>query len=151
MSRLKQNQTARALFNLNEELAYTVYEIDETIKLLTLLIEKNKGYTKEGSKIKTSFENLKANMVITTGDNYIASAEKQLREKLGELYYEVASIFTAPSASQLENMEVIKLRFDTAINDFKTLKSKNEASYLKQSKEQNVPFVLKTFNEFVAD
>ena len=150
-ARLKQNQTARALFNLNEELAYTVYEMDETIKLLTLLIEKNKGYTKEGSKIKTSFENLKAKMVITTGDNYIASAEKQLREKLGELYYDVASLFTAPSASQLENMEVIKLRFDTAINDFKTLKSKNEASYLKQSKEQNVPFVLKTFNEFVAD
>lgn len=150
-ARLKQNQTARALFNLNEELAYTVYEMDETIKLLTLLIEKNKGYAKEGSKIKTSFENLKAKMVITTGDNYIASAEKQLREKLGELYYDVASLFTAPSASQLENMEVIKLRFDTAINDFKTLKSKNEASYLKQSKEQNVPFVLKTFNEFVAD
>ena len=149
--RLKQNQTARALFNLNEELAYTVYEMDETVKLLTQLIEKNKSYTKEGTKIKTAFENLKAKMVITTGDNYIATAEKQLREKLGELYYDIASNFTAPSASQLESMEAIKLRFDGSINDFKTLKSKNEASYLKQAKAQNIPFVLKTFEAFVAE
>ena len=149
--RLKQNQTARALFNWNEELAYTVYEMDETVKLLSQIIEKNKGYTKEGTKIKTAFENLKAKMVITTGDNYIATAEKQLREKLGELYFDIAANFTAPSASQLENMEAIKLRFDSAINDFKTLKSKNEASYQKQAKEQNIPFVLKTFNEFVAE
>ena len=151
VDRLKQNQTARALFNLNEELAYTVYEMDETVKLLTQLIEKNKSYTKEGTKIKTAFENLKAKMVITTGDNYIATAEKQLREKLGELYYDIASNFTAPSASQLESMEAIKLRFDGSINDFKTLKSKNEASYLKQAKAQNIPFVLKTFEAFVAE
>lgn len=149
--RLKQNQTARALFNLNEELAYTVYEIDETVKLLTQLLAKNKGYTKEGTKIKTAFENLKAKMVITTGDNYVGTAEKQLREKLGELYFDIAANFTAPSASQLESMEAIKISFDGAINDFKTLKSKNEVSYIKQSKEQNIPFVLKTFNEYVAE
>lgn len=149
--RLQQNQTARALFNLNEQLAYTVYEIDETVKLLTQLIEKNKGYTKEGTKIKTAFENQKAKMVITTGDNYVGTAEKQLREKLGELYFDIAANFTAPSASQLESMEAIKISFDGALNDFKTLKSKNEASYLKQAKEQNVPFVLKTFNEYVAE
>jgi photosystem II stability/assembly factor-like uncharacterized protein len=149
--RLAQKETTRTLFNMNEELAYAVYEIDETVKLLTQLSDKNKKYSKEGLKIKTAFENLKAKMVVTTGDNYVGASEPQLREKLGELYATIASNFTAPTASQLENMEVIKNRFDSSLNEFKTLKSKNEASYLKQTKENNIPFTLKTFKEFIAE
>jgi hypothetical protein len=32
-------------------------------------------------------------MVVTTGDGYVASAEPQLREKVGELYASVAGNF----------------------------------------------------------
>lgn len=149
--RLKQKETTRELFNKNEELAYTVYEIEETVKLLDQLIAKNKSFTKQGTKIKTDFENLKAKMVVTTGDGYVATAEPQLREKLGELYASVAGNFTAPSPSQLENKEAILQRFDNSMTEFKNLKAKNEATYLKQAKEQNIPFVLKTYAEFVAE
>lgn len=149
--RVKQKETTRELFNKNEELAYAVYEIDETVKLLDQLITKNKGFAKNGTKIKTDFENIKAKMVVTTGDAYVASAEPQLREKLGELYASIASNFTAPSPSQLENKESIMQRFDSEMKDFKTVKAKNEATYLKQAKEQNIPFVLKTFAEFIAE
>jgi hypothetical protein len=38
--RVKQKETTRELFNKNEELAYAVYEIDETVKLLNQLIAK---------------------------------------------------------------------------------------------------------------
>ena len=149
--RVKQKETTRELFNKNEELAYAVYEIDETVKLLDQLIAKNKGFAKNGTKIKTDFENVKAKMVVTTGDGYVASAEPQLREKLGELYASVAGNFTAPSPSQLENKESIMQRFDSEMKDFKTVKAKNEATYLKQAKEQNIPFVLKTYAEFVSE
>ncbi|TAF68949.1 MAG: hypothetical protein EAZ58_07645 [Flavobacterium sp.] len=149
--RLKQKETTRELFNKNEELAYTVYEIDETVKLLDQLIAKNKSFSKQGTKIKTEFESLKAKMVVTTGDGYVATAEPQLREKLGELYASVAGNFTAPSPSQLENKDAILQRFDTSMTEFKNLKAKNEASYLKQAKEQNIPFTLKTYVEFVAE
>jgi hypothetical protein len=149
--RLNQKETTRVLFNMNEELAYTVYELDETVKLLNQVMDKSKNYLKEGTKIKTAFETLKAKMVVTTGDNYVGAAEPQLREKLGELYAVIASNFMAPSASQLENMEVIKQRFDNSINEFKALKSKYGASYQKQIKENSIPFTLKTFSEFVIE
>ena len=149
--RKTQTETTRTLFNMNEKLAYSVYEIDEIVKLLNQSIEKNKGFAKEGNKIKAAFETLKAKMVVTTGDGYVGSAEPQLREKLGELYANVAGNFKAPSNSQLENMELIKQLFDTANNEFIALKTKHQAGYLKQSTTNNIPFVLKTFDEFVKE
>ena len=149
--RKTQTETTRTLFNMNEKLAYSVYEIDEIVKLLNQSIEKNKGFSKEGNKIKAAFETLKAKMVVTTGDGYVGSAEPQLREKLGELYANVAGNFKAPSNSQLENMELIKQLFDTANNEFIALKTKHQAGYLKQATTNNIPFVLKTFDEFVKE
>ena len=149
--RLKQKETTRTLFNMCEELAYTVYEIDETLKVVDLLIEKNKGFAKDGAKIKTAYNTLKEKLVVTTGDNYVGSAEKQLREKLGELYANVAGNFTAPSASQKENLELIKQRFDGSMTEFKTLKAKNAVAIQKQVVASAVPFVLKTFAEFTAE
>ena len=149
--RLKQQTTTRTLFNMNEELAYAVYEIDETLKLLNLIVEKNKNFAKEGAKIKAAFEALKFKMVVTTGDGYVGTADPQLREKLGELYATIAGNFTAPSASQLDNMESVKISFDEILNEFKVLKQKNEATYLKQATANNIPFVLKTFKDFIAD
>ncbi len=149
--RIDQSEITRVLFNMNEELAYTVYQIDQNIGLVSELMEKDKGYTKEGAKIKAALENLKAKLVVTTGDGYVGAAEPQLREKLGELYGTIASSFSAPSASQMENLEVIKLRFDKGIQEFKSLESKYGASFQKKAKENNVPFVPKSFTEFVTD
>ena len=149
--RLKQKETTRTLFNMCEELAYTVYQIDETLKVIDLLTEKNKGFAKDGAKIKTAYNSLKEKLVVTTGDNYVGSAEKQLREKLGALYANVAGNFTAPSASQVDNMEVIKQRFDGSMAEFKALKTKNEAAIQKLVTANTVPFVLKTFAEFTAE
>ncbi len=149
--RLKQKETTRTLFNMCEELAYSVYQIDETLKMIDILSEKNKGFSKDGSKIKTAYNSLKEKLVVTTGDNYVGSAEKQLREKLGELYSNIAGNFTAPSTSQLENFEVIKQRFDNSMTEFKTLKAKNEATIQKQVVSTATPFVMKTFAEFTAE
>jgi len=147
--RLKQKETTQVLYNMTEQLAYAVYEIDESVKLLKQLIEINKSYAKEGAKIKTGYETLKAKLVVTTGDKYVGSVEPQLREKMEELFTNIAYNFNAPSPTQLESLESIKQLFNSSIAEFKTYKSKNEASYLKQASANNIPFVLKTFDEFV--
>jgi photosystem II stability/assembly factor-like uncharacterized protein len=147
--RKKQKETTKILFDMNQELAYAVYQIDETVKILDVLIEKNKNFAKDGIKIKTAFENQKAKMVITTGDNYVGSAEKQLREKLGDLYAKIAQNFIAPSPSQMQNLEAIKLLFDTSITDFKNLKTKYEPTIQKQIAASETTFKIKTFEEFI--
>jgi photosystem II stability/assembly factor-like uncharacterized protein len=149
--RKRQSEITRVLFNMNEELAYTVYQIDQDIVLIKELMEKDKEYSKEGAKVKAVFEGLKAKLVVTTGDSYVGAAEPQLREKLGELYATIASNFTAPSASQMENLEVIKLRFEKGIQEFKSLESKYGATFQKKAKENNVPFLHKSFDEFVTE
>lgn len=149
--RLKQKETTKKLFDMVEELAYTVYQIDESIKVVDALTEKNKSFAKDAAKIKTAYDNLKKRLVITTGDNYVGSAEKELREKLGELYSNIASNFTAPSASQMDNFEAIKERFNGAMAEFKTLKAKNEPIILKQTAATATPFVLKTYQEFISE
>ena len=149
--RLKQQTTTRTLFNMNEELAYAVYEVDESIKLIDLLVEKNKGFAKEGAKLKTAYEAQKFKMVVTTGDGYVGTAEPQLREKLGELYQTVASGFNAPSSSQLDNLEAVKISFDEILAAHKVLKSKNDINMTKLASENTIPYVLISFKDFVAE
>ncbi len=149
--RKKQSEITRVLFNMNEELAYTVYQIDQDVVLITELMEKDKGYAKEGAKAKAALEELKGRLVVTTGDSYVGAAEPQLREKMGDLYATIASNFTAPSASQMENLEVIKSRFDKGIQEFKSLDAKYGATFQKKAKENNMPVVLKSFTEFVTE
>ena len=48
-------------------------------------------------------------------------------------------------------MEAIKERFDNSIKEFKTLKAKNEPIIQKQVTSSGIPFVVKTFEEFVAE
>ena len=59
------------LFNMTEELAYMVYVIDE------LILNEN---TNESTR--SELNELKKLLVITTGDNYVGAAKKQLRENL---------------------------------------------------------------------
>jgi photosystem II stability/assembly factor-like uncharacterized protein len=149
--RQKQKETTKTLFDMTETLAYAVFEIDETSKVLMQIAQKDKKFEKEASKVKTAYENLKAKMVITTGDNYVGSAEPQLREKLGDLYSTIASNFTAPSLSQLDNLDAVKQRFDSTMTDFKSLKAKNKAAIEKLTKDAMIPLVIKTLSQFITE
>jgi hypothetical protein len=60
---------------MNEELAYTVYQIDQNIGLVSELME-DKEYTKEGKL--NCLESLKAKLEYR--DGYVGAAEPQLRE-----------------------------------------------------------------------
>lgn len=124
---LKYNTTME-MYNMSQDLAYLVYELDVIIET-----------SKDNKKLSSSLNALKETLVITTGDNYVSSAEPQLREKMADLYSKIAGSYDKPSNAELENLSIIKNRFFKAKKDFEKLKKKANTKDLQ----------LKTFDEFV--
>lgn len=125
------NSTTLQLYDMTQDLAYLVYEIDEIISSA----EEN-----DDKKMVSKLNDLKNQLVITTGDNYVGSAEPQLREKMTTLYSKVAASYDKPTKSELENLALISSKFEESKVTFSKLKTK----YLKK---QTVD--LKTFEEFL--
>lgn len=149
--RKKQAETTKMLFDKNEELAYMVYELDEMIALNKKIMEKDSKLAKSNGKIDSEFNSLKNTMVVTTGDMYVGAAEPQLREKLSGIYATVASQFDAPSPSQIANIENVMDKFNTAKSGFNDLKSKHKNKLVEQAAKLQIPFSLKSFEEYLKD
>ncbi len=124
-------ETTMKLYNMTQELAYLVYELDELL---------SKATTDKNSKLVVSLNELKEGLVITTGDNYVGTSETQLREKMADLYSKIASGYDRPTAAELENLQAIVERFQKAKDDFQKLKKK-----IKGSEEMK----LQSFEEFI--
>jgi len=123
-------ETTMKMYDMTQELAYLVYELDAILDV-----------SKDKKKLVTALNTLKETLVITTGDNYVSSAEPQLREKMADLYSKIASSYDKPSNAEFDNLSVIEERFNKANTDFEKLKKK---ARLKD-------FKIKTFEEFVKD
>ena len=123
-----QHETVMKLFNMTEELAYMVYVIDE------LILNEN---TDESTI--SELNELKKSLVITTGDNYVGAAKKQLREKMSDLYSKVASSYDKPSANELENLVLIE-------NEMKSA-NKRYSKILKKISSSLIPE--KSFEDFI--
>ena len=149
--RNKQAETTKMLFDKNEELAYMVYELDEMISLNKKIMEKDPKSAKTNGKIDSELNSLKNTMVVTTGDMYVGAAEPQLREKLSTIYATVASQFDAPSPSQISNIENVMDKFNTAASGFKDLKGKYKSKLMEQAAKLQIPFSLKSFEEYLKD
>ena len=149
-SRTEQRASTKMLFDKVQSLAYMVYEIDEMIKLNGEIASKDKSYAKTSNKINAELNKLKNSMVVTTGDNYVGAAEKQLREKLGAIYASVASQYDAPSPSQKANIESIMEIYNKAEVEFKRVEKTHFSKILEKAKKTNPDYKLKTFDEFIA-
>jgi len=147
--RTEQAKVTKQLFDKNEELAYMVYELDELIALNSKIIEKNPKALKANGKIDSEFNSLKGTMVVTTGDMYVGAAAPELREKLSAIYATVAGQFDAPSPSQKANIENIMDKFKTATIGFTELKSKYKNKLVDQAAKLEIPFSLKSFEEYL--
>ena len=125
------NSITMQLYDMTQDLAYFVYEVDE-------MIAKTEA---EGNKKMTEKLNaLKETLVITTGDNYVGSAEPQLREKMTTLYSKVADSWDKPSAADLANLKIISDRYMKAKEDYAKLKKKIKGLEAIE---------LKSFDEFI--
>ena len=116
------------MYKMTEELAYMVYQIDAFIEA-----------PKTKSKLKSKLNELKKTLVITTGDNYVGSAEPELREKLADLFSKIVGSYDKPSNSELEFLSIVENRYSKARKDFDNISKKIKFKEALQ---------LKTFEEF---
>ena len=130
--RVIKNSTTMNLYNMTQELAYLVYELDAVIE---------SADDQKNSKALAKLNALRETLVVTTGDNYVGAAEPQLREKMADLYSKVANSYDKPSQSDMDNIQVITERFTKAKADFEQLKKRIKGS---------ADIQLKSFEEFLS-
>ncbi len=145
-------EVSEKLFNMTEELAYIIYEMDETLAHAEKVAATSSSAQKASKPLIDELNKLKKTLVITTGDNYVGAAEPQLRENIAKLYSKVASGFAAPSASEMENLKYLEDTFNKAKADYSLTKSRRiekvESLGIKNGIEQPK---LKTFQEFIEE
>lgn len=122
--RKEQEKLTSTLYDMVEDLAYMVYELGETQKLTKTVIESNPKGKKQAVKLYNALEELRKDLVVTTGDHYVASAEPELREKMGELYSNVASAYDRVSGAHKQNFELISEDFEEAKKRYQTITNK---------------------------
>ncbi len=126
--RVFKHNTTIKMYNMNQDLAYLVYQLDAILEAKA-----------DNKKLVETLNSLKETLVITTGDNYVGSAEPQLREKMSDLYAKIAGSYDKPSSNELDNIVMIEERFEKAKTDFSKLTKKIKMGELN----------LKTFDEFI--
>ncbi|WP_024771156.1 WD40/YVTN/BNR-like repeat-containing protein [Aquimarina macrocephali] len=148
--RITHNKTTQELFNDMEDLAYLVHKIDQNIKKSEAVLKKDPASQKVTSAVIKELNTLKETLVVTTGDNYVDEAEPQLREKLSDLYGEVAEQFEKPSFAQLENQEVLETRLNEAKTAYEKINGKQVAKLNKYlEKAGNTPVKILSKEEFL--
>jgi len=128
--RKMQYEIIMKMYNMVQDLAFLVYELD--------VIAKDENTSK---KTVSKLNELKETLVITTGDNYVGTAKKQLREKMADLYSKIASSYDKPSDNELDNLSLIEGEFNRAKTKFNKLKKKVKIEELS----------LKSFDEFISE
>lgn len=145
-----QYKTSRQLFDVQEDLAYMVYQINHITTKAKDAINANGKAKKVAQPLIDELDELKNTLVVTTGDNYVGTAPPQLREKLSALYSDVAANFEAPSAAQIENINLLMERFEKAKQSFETIKKKRLTKFEKYlAKSEMQPIEFQTKEEFV--
>ncbi len=149
--RKQQEATTKRLYDMSQELAYMVYELDETVKIAEAAKAQKPSNAKAVDPLITGMGKLKETLVVTKGDNYVGSAEPQLREKLADLYSKIAQSYYRPNAAELANLEAIQERFNNAKVEFKQIKDKNlkKLTALQGSENKFQTLPIKSFDEFI--
>ena len=72
----------------------------------------------------TALNELLKELVITTGDNYVAAAKPELREKMGDLYSNIAGTYDKVSGATKDNFELIFEEFENAKIKYQSIQDK---------------------------
>lgn len=151
--RMAQQKITKELFDMIEDLAYLVYVIDQWDAKVVEFNSKLKSPNKTATAFSLELGALRNKLVVTTGDNYVGTAEDQLREKLNDIYGTISSYFGAPSSSQLENIASLKKDLTKAKNEFELTKSGKMKAFeklLEKQQEIQKPTIL-NFETFIKE
>ena len=128
--RKEQEALTQTLFSMVEDLAFMVYEINQIQDKAKDVMKNYPKGKKDAEKLDNALEELRKDLVITTGDNYVASAEPELREKMGELYSNVASSYERGSGAHKLNYELISDEFSKAQDRYQAIKNKEGKKFM---------------------
>ncbi len=134
--RAQLHEATMKLYDMTEQLAYLVYQIDSYI---------DAGKDTANKAMLDKLNALKETLVITTGDNYVGTVDPQLREDLSDLYSKVAGGFAPPSKPEMANLKLIKERFNQANKTFNKISKKEIKGFLATGHQVNI----KSFDDFV--
>jgi hypothetical protein len=148
--RTEKQRIVKKLFDMSEELAYMVYELDTYQKVASDLVKTDPKAKKVATPVVEKLQSLKETLVVTTGDNYVGAAEPELREKLGDLYSKIASSFDKPSNAEMENLKVLEERYENAKETFNSIKDKEVQKLAKYMEKVSIsPFEVKPFEDYI--
>lgn len=141
--RAKLHNMTMALYDLTQDLAYLVYQIDAYLDAAAAIADPDEN-TRD---MIAQLTDLKKTLVITTGDNYVGTADPELREDLADLFSKLAQGFAPPSAPEIANKKLIEQRFAEARKTF----AKISAGPIKRFVEQGTPVTIKSFEGFLEE
>lgn len=148
--RAEQHTIAMQLYNMNEDLAYTIDQVDKIHEFSSEYAEHdNKDIAKTANQLITDIDKYKENLVVLKGDNYVGSVEPQLREKIARLYGKVVEYAGKPSVAQTTNLAKLTKQMNEAKGGLsKILKSKDALNALMEKNEMS-PLTLRSKEEFL--
>ncbi len=106
--RKAQFEAVMKLYGMTEQLGYVVDQVDALRKQTEEAAAKGAAYKKMADPLLKELDGLKETLVVMKGDNYVGSAEPQLREKIASLYSEMAGYYGRPSGAQLASLVVLE-------------------------------------------
>ncbi|HNP17051.1 MAG TPA: hypothetical protein PKL31_01350 [Fulvivirga sp.] len=146
------HETTMKLYDMSEQLAYMVYKIDATVEKADQVMTISKKGNAAAKPVADKMNALKEKLVVTTGDNYVGTAEPQLREKLSDLYSKIASGFDVPSSSEIDNLSLLEGQYNDAKAEFEKIMGKEVSKMNKFMGEAQIdPLVFKSFESFIED
>lgn len=137
--RKEQEALTLKLYNMVEELAYMVYELSETQTKAEEVIKNNPNGKKVAQKLYDALETLRKDLVITTGDNYVASADPELREKMADLYSNIATNFNKVSGASQANFDLISENFSKEKIRYKEIMETEGKKFFSFLAKNNIP------------
>jgi photosystem II stability/assembly factor-like uncharacterized protein len=146
-----QNETAMKLYGMNEQLAHLIDNLNTLKDTTAARLAANVKLKKMAEPFVKELETMKENLVVTKGDNYVGTAEPQLREKIAGLFGEVAGYAGRPSNAQLTNLTVLETKLKDAQTKFESMKTNQLAKLTAQfTKLKMSEIKLRGFDEFKA-
>ena len=136
--RKEQEALTQTMFTMVEDLAFLVYEIGQIQTKAKQVVDMGGKPAKQAQKCWDALEALRTDLVVTTGDNYVASAEPELRERMGELYSNIATNYDRIDGSLKSNFELINEEFTTEKTRFQKIMDKQVKKFYKALKSNDI-------------
>lgn len=147
--RKEQEALTQELYTMVEDLAYMVYEIGTYQSSAKKMMDANGAGLKEATVFYNALEELRKDLVITTGDNYVAAAEPELRERMGELYSNVATSYDNVSGALKQNYKLIKDEFTQENKRYAGILGKEGKKFIKMLEKTDSKMNMKSKEDFL--